>query len=95
MLLYFTTLAMPEIAQNDVILFVGKLIDDIYNMKVIGGLVAIGAFFYLVSMIVKGIQTSEYVFSLLSRKNRNSKKGGSSGSDGEFTEYVEVIEEDV
>jgi hypothetical protein len=95
MVLYLVTLALPEIASNPVTDSVRTLIDRVYHAPVIGWIVGLGACFYMLHIIYRGLKATDYLVQLLfyGGKGRSSAQPDDE-VEGEYVDYVEVREED-
>jgi hypothetical protein len=105
LLLFLTTLAMPQIADHPVNAGFRALIDAIYNSWFIGWIVKIGAIFYLVHILFKGMRATDYVMQSLfgvpktklasdAPANPPFGRRGLDDQDG-FTPYEEIEEVEV
>ena len=72
-LLFITALLVPVIAVNPLIKWIFGIIDWIYNIRVIGWLVAVGGVLYMLYIIWHGIAITEFLIISLLRKI--SRKG--------------------
>jgi|GEM_PF-658159 len=85
-ILFIVTLFVPIIAVNPLTLWIFKVIDWAYNLKVIGWLLGIGGFLFLLSMIWKGILVSGMLIGAVVGKI----KGGDREREQEQAEYATV-----
>lgn len=103
-LLFLVTLGLPEIARNPVNEGIRTFIDQVYKLPVIGWIVGLGAFFYMLHITYKGLKATDYVMQLLFRTegNRRTSNGSFDGrsdqnslpEDEEYIDYVEIREND-
>jgi hypothetical protein len=101
LLLYLVSLIIPTVAGNPVVAWFRQLIDDIYHVPVLGWIVRIGALFYMISIILKGMKATDYLLHLVIGREDPSVGGvppagwpGMPGVEGapedEFIEYEEI-----
>ncbi len=98
MILFVVILYYPMIAENDVTALFQKAIEDIYDIPVINWIIAIGAFFFMIRMILNGVALT---MNILFGKPENPKPFGngvhvdvSMGNKTEDTDYEEVKDEE-
>jgi hypothetical protein len=95
--LFLVTLALPEIADNPVNNGFRTFIDNVYKTPVIGWIVGLGALFYMLHIIFKGMRTTDYLINLLfypNRVRRGSAAMAGQEDDTEFVDYEEVHEDE-
>jgi hypothetical protein len=94
--LFLVTLALPGIAANPVNSGFRTFIDQVYKTPVIGWIVGLGALFYMMHIILKGMRTTDYLVNLLFYPNR-VRKGASPAAgqedDAEYVDYEEIHDE--
>ncbi len=93
--LFLITLAIPGIADNPVNRGVRKFIDLVYHTPVIGWIVGLGALFYMLHIIFKGMRMTDYLINLLFFPNRVKRGSVTQDDDSEYVDYVEVSDEEV
>jgi len=95
--LFLVTLALPEIADNPVNNGFRTFIDNVYKTPVIGWIVGLGALFYMLHIIFKGMRTTDYLINLLfypNRVRRGSAAMAGQEDDTEYVDYEEVHEDE-
>ncbi len=95
--LFLVTLALPEIATNPVNNGFRTFIDNVYKTPVIGWIVGLGALFYMLHIIFKGMRTTDYLINLLfypNRVRRGSPAMAGQEDDTEYVDYEEVNDEE-
>jgi len=95
--LFLVTLALPDIAANPVNNGFRTFIDNVYKTPVIGWIVGLGAVFYMLHIIFKGLRTTDYLVNLLfypNRVRRGSAAMAGQEDDAEYVDYEEIHEEE-
>ncbi len=94
-LLYLLSVAMPGIPENSLNEGFRHLIDQIYKTPLIGWIVGLGAFFYMVHIIFKGLKTTDYIIGLFFKPRTPERKDpGADEYDAEYIDYVEVRDQE-
>ncbi len=88
--LFIVFIAFPEWVTNAFTVGLSNYISDIYNIPVIGWVIALMGFFFLVRMVLAALNTFSHIFKQVSPQADKSKK---SDNREEFTDY-KIVEED-
>lgn len=87
--LYITSLGFPEIINNNINQWFITTIRDIYDTPIIGFIIKVIGFFFLLNIIFRGIQQTQLLIAKINNKiegNSNHKK-----DDDDFDDY-EIVE---
>lgn len=90
--LFIVTLLQPGIADLQPLKWLLQTIDRVFQTPVLKWVIGFFAFFYMLSIVFRGIKFSDEVFALLF--NRKKRDQGPDASDSTFTEYEEIHDDD-
>lgn len=97
MILFVIILYYPSVAENNITAWFQKAIENIYDVPVINWIIAIGAFFFMIRMILNGVALT---MNILFGKSQNQKPFGgihvdvSVGNKTVDTDYEEVKDDE-